>query len=238
LLKLAFGAMLGGTLQFITGSALLSAGALVVAGIFFQVMYARGLCAFLGGADPVQKYGVRSLKELKTVVAVPGSIQLADLIAKSCAWAVLAVAIIWIQSPPTLPREEEENLRSFAQAVHEDRLAKRAFNEALASGSGVITIPKETVDALLQRYELALELSKRTKSEVLERVHPELGQIVRKHFEKQLELYTESLRTDSSMASLEAQRHESAFADWWDTHRKEMPILKRVMKEIDPESNR
>jgi hypothetical protein len=237
MLKFFLGAILGGTLEYVTERPFLSAGVLAVLGIFSQVMFARGLYAYLGGQDPVQTYGARSLKQLKKFVAVPSSIQFADLLAKSCGWAVLAVGVIWIQSPPYLTVEEKENLRSFAQAIQENRLAIRAFNKALGSGTGVVTIPKDVADDLIQRYEKALELSRRAKGEFLARVDPELDNMVRDHFEKHLELSIESLRTGSPWASFEAQRHQNMFADWWDSHRKNMPMLTRVMKGIESTSN-
>ena len=117
-------------------------------------------------------------------------------------------------------------------------MGTREFNDALASGTGIVTLPKNTVDQLIDRYERALQLSKATKPEVLDRVHPELNQIVRKHFEPSLQLSADALRTGSPTASLEAQSHENAFGDWWDEHRKDMPLLKRVMNKIDDEYDR
>ena len=139
---------------------------------------------------------------------------------------------------PTLTPEEDENLRNFAEAIHERQLAVRVFNQAMGSGTVVVTLPKEVVDDLIQKNKWALELSKRTRSEVLSKVHPELDQMVREHFEKQLELYLESLKTGSISADLKAQRHEKVFADWWDSNRNDMPIVKRAMKRVvDRKSN-
>ena len=96
MLKLLLGAILGGIVYSIADSVILSVGVLAVVGVCSQVAYARLMHVFLDGADPVQKYGVRSLKELKNVVAVPSSIHVADLIAKSCGCGVLAVVINWL----------------------------------------------------------------------------------------------------------------------------------------------
>ncbi len=163
--------------------------------------------------------------------------QFLEFFAKSCAWGIISVAILWFQSPKTLSPEDEHNLEDFARAYQEKRLATREFNDALGSGTGVVTLPKKTVDQLIERYERALQLSKSTKPEVLDRVHPELNQIVRGHFEPSLQLSADALRTGSPTISLEAQRHENAFGDWWDDHRKDMPLLKRVMKKVQDEYN-
>jgi hypothetical protein len=238
MLRIAAGAIVGGAFYYATSHALLSAGVLAVTGIVCQITYARRLNALLGGADPVATYGARSLGELKTAIAIPGSIQFLEFCAKSCGWGIIAVAILWFQSPNKLSSEDERNLERFARAYQEKRLATREFNDALGSGTGVVvTLPKNTVDHLIERYERALELSKATRPDVLNRVHPELNQIVRDHFEPSLQLSADAFRTGDPATSLEAQRHANAFGDWWDAHRKDMPILKRVMKTIEGEYN-
>ena len=237
MLKIAVGAILGGATYYATRHALLSAGVLAITGIVCQLIYARRLNALLGGADPVATYGARSLGELKAAIAIPGSIQFLEFFAKSCGWGMIAVAIFWFQSPTGLSPEDESNLENFARAYQEKRLATRQFNDALGSGTGVVTLPKNTVDQLIERYERALQLSKSTKPDVLDRVHPELNQMVREHFERSLQLSADALRTGSPTTSVEAQRHENAFGDWWNDHRKDMPLLKRVMKKIEDEYN-
>lgn len=234
-MKLVAGAILGSTLYFVTGHGLLSTIALALAGIICQVIYGTRLNTFLGGVDPVATFGARSLKELKNAIAIPGGIQFMAFFAKSCGWGVIAVAIIWFQSPSKLAPEDASNLENFARAHQEVRLVTRVFNDALGSGTGFGMLPKATVDDLIERYERALELSRRTRPEVLDHVHPELNQMVRKHFEPALQLSADALRTGTPTTSLEAQRHANAFADWWDAHRKDMPILKRVMKTIEGE---
>lgn len=237
MLKIAAGAILGGASYYATSNAWLSAGTLAITGIVCQIIYATRLNAFLGGADPVATYSARSLGELKTAIAIPGSIQFLEFFAKSCGWATIAVAILWFQSPTKLSPEDESNLENFARAYQEKRLAAREFNDALGSGAGVVTLPKNTVDHLTQRYERALRLSKATRPDVLNRVHPELNQIVREHFEPFLQLSVDALRTGRPTTSLGAQRHESVFGDWWDAHRKDMPLLKQVMKNIEGDYN-
>ena len=237
MLKIAAGAILGGATYYVTRDALISAGVLAITGIVCQIIYARRLNALRGGADPVATFGARSLGELKAAISIPGSIQFLEFFAKSCGWAIVAVAILWFQSPTTLSPEDESNLENFARAYQEKRLATREFNDALGSGTGVVTLPKNTVDQLIDRYERALQQSKATQPEVLDRVHPELNQIVREYFEPFLQLSADALRTGSPTASLEAQRHENAFGDWWDEHRKDMPLLKRVMNKVDDEYN-
>ena len=174
MLKIAAGAILGGATYYVTRHALLSAGVLAITGIVCNIIYAQRLNGLLGGADPVATFGARSLGELKAAISIPGRIQFLEFFAKSCGWAIVAVAILWFQSPTTLSPEDESNLENVARAYEEKRLATREFNDAIGSEAGVVTVPKNTVDQLIDRYERALQLSKATNPEVLDRVPPEL----------------------------------------------------------------
>lgn len=142
------------------------------------------------------------------------------------------IAAFVAMTRPTLTAEEEQSLRNFARSIREDREATRAFNRALGSGSGIVTLPEAFVEEQARRREKALELLKNVENRALDRVHPELGRMVRDHYQKYLEFSVQALRTGSPMASLQSQRHQNAFADWWDSHKGSMPLLVPILKEV------
>lgn len=152
-------------------------------------------------------------------------------------WAMVVtmaalIAAFVLMTRPTLTRQEEEGFRNFARSIRQDRRATLSFNQAVGPGSGVVTVPAAVVEEMTQRRQKALELSRSVGSDVLCRVHPELGRMVRDHYEKHLEFEIQALRMGDPMASLESQRHQNAFADWWDAHTRSMPLLVPFLKEV------
>jgi len=144
-------------------------------------------------------------------------------------WSIAAWIGPGVQSSYKLSSQDESNLMNFARAFQEKRLATLEFNNALESGPVIRTLQKDTVDRLILRYERAFRLSKATKPEVFNLLHPELNSMVRGHFEPAVKLSADALRTGDPILSLESQRHGNAFSDWWDSHRKDLAPLKRVM---------
>jgi len=151
-------------------------------------------------------------------------------------WSLAAWLGLAAQSAANLSPQDESNLMNFARAFHEKRLATLEFNNAFEPGPGIKSLPKNTVDRLVLRYERALQLSKATKPEVLNLLHPELNSMVRGHFEPAVKLSAEALRIGDPIASLESQRHGDAFVGWWNSHRKDLAPLKRVMAIAQDES--
>jgi len=151
---------------------------------------------------------------------------------------VIAAFRLGFTGQTSLTADEQQDLRYFMESFQEHRLATLDFNNTLDAGHakgypcGFGTIPKEVVEDLIRRNEKALQLSRKAKSEVLARVHPELASMVRDHYEKSLQLFAESLRSGDTKADLKAQRHANEFADWWNSHKKDMPLLKKVMNQM------
>ena len=136
---------------------------------------------------------------------------------------------------PQLTPDEENNLTNFVEALRERTQATRKLNSLLNSISGFGTISKQAGDDLVQRWQRALQFSRATRNDVLDKVHPELRDVVRNHFDKQLELSIQSFKernpSRAAQLSLEYQKHGTAFGDWWDGHTKDMPLLARLIKE-------
>jgi len=81
------GAGIGLGLHHLTGQTwLLAIGCWVVA-LPLQSAYARTLAVFIGGVDPVARYGARNLSELRRVVPIPLSIVMLSFLARTLGWA-------------------------------------------------------------------------------------------------------------------------------------------------------
>jgi hypothetical protein len=64
--------------------------------ILSQVFYARRLNAFLGGADPVAKFGARNLSQLKNIISVPLLVSVLSFLAKALAWAGVVALLFYV----------------------------------------------------------------------------------------------------------------------------------------------
>lgn len=76
-------------------------------------------------------------------------------------WSIAAWLGLGAQPSANLSPQDESNLMNFARAFEEKRLATLEFNNAFESGPGIATLPKNTVDRLILRYERPCNYRKR-----------------------------------------------------------------------------
>ncbi|MGI9310329.1 MAG: hypothetical protein ACR2P7_02215 [bacterium] len=58
-----------------------------IIGAVVQTLYARSLNEFLGGQDPVWKFGARNLSQLRAVMPIPVAVFILDFLAKAFMYA-------------------------------------------------------------------------------------------------------------------------------------------------------
>jgi hypothetical protein len=59
-----------------------------------QVAYTRRLNSFLGGSDPVATFGARNLRQLKSIIPVPLSVTVLNVLSKAMGWAGLVALLL------------------------------------------------------------------------------------------------------------------------------------------------
>ena len=80
--------------HYLTGRSWLLIVPAAAIGLVSQLLYARLLHKYLGGADPVAAFGARNLGQLGSVTPVPIRVRGLAFVAKAMLWSCIAFALI------------------------------------------------------------------------------------------------------------------------------------------------
>ncbi len=92
-MKFVVGFGMGMSVVYHLGERLVFAIPFAVVGIVAQLVFARMMSLFLGGADPVATYGAKNLQELRARIEIPAIIVFFDFFAKVSLYAAVVIVL-------------------------------------------------------------------------------------------------------------------------------------------------